>query len=84
MTKKYQEKSHAKLLGLMGFEDRVSDLEGADELDIVYSGLEEIMTNAARHNWDIAMENNLSFRNACFVNAIKKVHTNIQETGMMI
>jgi len=46
MTKKYQEKSHQKLLAMMGFEERVSFLEGADELDIVYSGLEEIMTNA--------------------------------------
>ena len=68
----------------MGFEERVSFHEGADELDIVYSGLEEIMTNAVRQNWQIAIDKNLSFRNACFVNAITKVHRSIMETGMMI
>ena len=61
----------------MGFEERLNFLEGADELDIVYSGLEEIMTNAVRVNWQIAIDENLSFRNACFVNAINKVHRNI-------
>ena len=68
----------------MGFEDKMSFMEGADELDIVYSGLEEIMTSAVRHNWQIAIDRNLSFRNACFVNAIGKVHQSIMETGMMI
>ena len=68
----------------MGFEEKVSFLEGADELDIVYSGLEEIMTSAVRENWKIAIERNLSFRNACFVNAISKVHRSVMETGMMI
>ena len=77
MTKKYQEKSHAKLLALMGFEERVTYLDGADELDIVYSGLEEIMTQAVRVNWQLAIDENLSFRNACFVNAIGKVHRSI-------
>jgi glutamate dehydrogenase (NAD(P)+) len=84
LTKKYQIKSQAKLLELMGFEDKTSQLEGADEIDIVYSGLEEIMTSACRENWELAVEKNLSFRNACFVNAIGKVHQSILETGIMI
>ena len=52
-------------------------MDGADELDIVYSGLEEIMTQAVRVNWQLAIDENLSFRNACFVNAISKVHRSI-------
>ena len=84
MTKKYQIKSQAKLLELMGFEDKTSELEGADEVDIVYSGLEEIMCSAVRENWNIAVDKNLSFRNACFVNAIGKVHSSLMETGIMI
>ena len=84
MTKKYQIKSQAKLLELMGFEDKTSELEGADEVDIVYSGLEEIMCSAVRENWSIAVDKNLSFRNACFVNAIGKVHSSLMETGIMI
>lgn len=77
-------KSQARLLKLMGFEDKIDQLEGADEVDIVYSGLEEIMTSACRENWDIAVERNMSFRNACFVNSIEKVYRSMQETGIMI
>ena len=46
LTKKYQEKSQTRLLDLMGVEYKKEDVEGADELDIVYSGLEEIMVTA--------------------------------------
>ena len=84
MTKKYQEKSQTRLLELMGFAEKASEIEGADEIEIVYSGLEEIMCSAVKENWDIAIEKNLSFRNACFVNAIGKVHRSIMETGIMI
>ena len=77
-------KSQARLLKLMGFEDKIDQLEGADEVDIVYSGLEEIMTSACRENWEIAVDRNLSFRNACFVNSIEKVYRSMQETGIMI
>mmetsp|Transcript_34300 Transcript_34300/g.45175 ORF Transcript_34300/g.45175 Transcript_34300/m.45175 type:complete len:160 (-) Transcript_34300:120-599(-) len=84
LTKKYQVKSQARLLELMGFQDKISELEGADEVDIVYSGLEEIMTSACRENWELAVERNMSFRNACFVNSIEKVYRSIQETGIMI
>ena len=77
-------KSQARLLKLMGLEDKIDQLEGADEVDIVYSGLEEIMTSACRENWEIAVERNLSFRNACFVNSIEKVYRSMQETGIMI
>ena len=84
MTKKYQEKSQQRLLELMGLGDKSSEIEGADEIDIVYSGLEEIMCSAVRENWEIAVEKNLTYRNACFVNAIGKVHRSMMETGIMI
>ena len=42
------------------------------------------MTSACKENWDLAVEKNLSFRNACFVNAIGKVHQSLLETGIMI
>jgi len=84
MTKKYEEQSQAKLLKIMGFEDQAVDLKGADELDIVYSGLEEIMCNAVKENWNFAVKRNLTFRDACFVNAINKVYTSYKETGIMI
>jgi hypothetical protein len=35
----------------MGLEAKSNMIEGASEIDIVYSGLEEIMTSAVRENW---------------------------------
>ena len=68
----------------MGLGDKASEIEGADEIDIVYSGLEEIMCSAVQENWQLAVDRNLTFRNACFVNAIGKVHQSLMETGIMI
>ena len=42
------------------------------------------MQSAVHENWAFAKEKNLSFRDACFVNAINKVYSNIMETGIMI
>lgn len=84
ITKRYQEKSDGRLLELMGFGHLSGELSGASEIDIVYSGLEEIMCSAVKENWDIAIEKNLSYRDACFVNAIGKVYSSLRETGIMI
>lgn len=84
MTKKYEEKSQLKLLKIMGYELGDEDIKGADEVDIVYSGLEEIMCSAVKENWDFAIKRDLSFRDACLVNAINKVYKSIQENGLMI
>lgn len=83
MTKKYEEKSQMRLLKIMGYEFD-EEIKGADEVDIVYSGLEEIMCNATKENWDFAVKKNLSFRDACLVNAINKVYNSIKENGLMI
>jgi len=83
LTKKYQEKSQNKLLKLMGYEGK-EEIHGAEEIDIVYSGLEEIMTTAVRENWDYAIKNNMSFRDACLVGAIQKVYQCYRECGITI
>lgn len=36
---------------MMGYAGDQGSIKGADEIDIVYSGLEEIMTNAVKENW---------------------------------
>jgi len=46
MTKKYEEKAQQRLLEVMGYDGVEHELKGADEIDIVYSGLEEIMCTA--------------------------------------
>lgn len=53
-------------------------------MDIVYSGLDEIMSSAVKENWDLSIEKNLSFRDACLVNAINKVYNSYKENGIMI
>jgi len=85
MTKKYEEQSQRRLLEVMGYEMEAGEkLEGASEIDIVYSGLDEIMSQACRENWDFAMHKKLTFREACLVNSINKVYTSIKENGIMI
>ena len=59
-------------------------LAGAREIDIVYSGLEEIMTSAVTEHWDFAVENNLCFRDACLVKSISKLYKHYEECGISI
>jgi hypothetical protein len=46
------------------------DLEGAREIDLVYSGLEEYMTNAVKDHWEYSIRHNLNLRDACLVQSI--------------
>jgi len=89
MTKKYAEKQNFKVLEKMGYSipkssPHMKHLTGAREIDIVYSGLNEIMDEATKKHWDFAVENNLNFRDACFSLAIKKVHQHFEQSGLMI
>lgn len=89
MTKKYAEKQNIKILETMGYKipktsPHMKQLTGAREIDIVYSGLEEIMNGATKEHWNFAIENNLNFRDACFGKAIRKIHTHFEQSGLMI
>jgi glutamate dehydrogenase/leucine dehydrogenase len=84
MTKKYEEQSQKRLLEIMGYDIKDANITGATEVDIVYSGLEEIMCSATKENWDFSVKKNLSFRDACLVNAITKVYNSYKENGIMI
>ena len=84
MTKKYEEQSQKRLLEIMGYEHSGADITGASEIDIVYSGLDEIMSQACKENWDFSIKKKLSFRDACLVNAITKVYKSYKENGIMI
>ena len=48
-------------------------LEGAKEKDIVYGGLEEVMTTATKEVLDMAFSKNLDLRTAAYVLAISKL-----------
>lgn len=89
MTKKYQEKKNMKLLEMMGYvipkdSPHMRSLAGAKEIDIVYSGLEEIMNNATAKNWAYSVEHEMCFRDACFSRSIKKIHNHFEQCGLMI
>lgn len=54
--------------------NRKALLEGATELDIVYAGLEEIMSSATEEVITTALAKNIDLRTAAYVNAINKIH----------
>ena len=54
--------------------DRSLLLEGATEKDIVYGGLEEIMSTATDQVIATAVAKNIDLRTATYVNAINKLH----------
>lgn len=61
MIKKYQEKKNIQMLETMGYNlpknsPHMKNLKGAKEIDIVYSGLDEIMSEATIEHWDYAVE----------------------------
>lgn len=66
----------------------ITDLEksalihGADEVDIVESGLEETMINACKETRDTAVALNTNYRTAAFYNAIKKIAKSYTELGI--
>lgn len=89
LTKKYEEKKKLKMLDSLGYRfpehsPHFKSLAGAREIDIVYSGLEEIMTTAVKTHWKFANDNNLNFRDACLVRAINKLYKHYEDCGMMI
>lgn len=84
LSKKYDERQQKKLLEMMGYKGDGSSVKGAEEIDIVYSGLEEIMTSAVKENWNFAVSKNLIFRDACLINGINRVYQCYKECGITI
>eukprot|EP00344_Euplotes_crassus_P011228 CAMPEP_0196994352 /NCGR_PEP_ID=MMETSP1380-20130617/647_1 /TAXON_ID=5936 /ORGANISM="Euplotes crassus, Strain CT5" /LENGTH=493 /DNA_ID=CAMNT_0042409693 /DNA_START=63 /DNA_END=1544 /DNA_ORIENTATION=- len=64
-------------------DDTMGFLRGAKEIDLVYSGLEEIMSNAIHTHFDIALEKNTNMRIAGFSNSIKKVAEAYEDAGFL-
>ena len=84
MTKKFDQQSQMKLMELIGISPEGLDIKGADEIDIVYTALDEIMTEATKDNWDYAIHHNLNFRDACLGNAIMKIYKMYQDSGLTL
>ncbi len=64
-------------------EDRSMASRGADESDLVYSGLEETMINAYHQIREISIRDGVdNLRTAAFINAIDKVAVSYMELGI--
>lgn len=55
INKRHQIQSQIRLLEILGREDAKEHITGADEIDIVYTALEEIMCSATKENWELAI-----------------------------
>ena len=56
-------------------------LEGATEYDIVYSGLEEIMTSSTVEVIATSLSKKCDLRTAAYLNAIYRIHDFYKVTG---
>jgi glutamate dehydrogenase (NAD(P)+) len=92
MEKRFTENMNAHILGQIealsgkkvGSDEREFIMHGADEVDLVYSGLEETMITATREIMDTWKNNPQipNMRTAAFVVAINKVGTSYAELGI--
>lgn len=67
---------------MMGRGEMNEEVNGAEELDIVQSGQEEIMTTACKDSWNVAVSKGILFRDACYVRAMKKLYQFYEEGGI--
>ena len=90
MNKRFEQSAQQKMLkaieqatGQRFSEQVMSELvQGADEIDLVNSGLEETMILAYREIREIRREHDLDLRTAAFVSAINKVAISYAEMGI--
>ena len=90
LEKRFTENSNRKLVGAFEriagkkfAEDEISNIvHGADEEDLVSSGLEETMTTAYNQINEIRKQHNVDLRTAAFINAINKVAVSYQQLGI--
>lgn len=90
MEKRHEERAYLKLI--KAIEDmsnktftleRIKDLSiGADEKELVYSGLEETMITAYNEINEIRQKQNVDLRTAAFISAINKIAVLYQQMGI--
>ena len=91
MEKRYEQAAYERILTLieketgrpLSREEREMAARGADEADLVYSGLEETMINSYHQIRETAKQNGTkTLRTAAFVNAIDKIAVSYLELGI--
>ncbi len=96
LTMKWEEKSKKTLLSAIqkelknkGVDVNLQDLDhevikGGDDLDLVYTGLENIMSIALRQTVETSQKKNINLRLAAYVNAINRIYKCFENTGFAI
>ena len=96
LNKKWEEKSKTNLLhGIQlaldqaGIQVDVEHLDqesvrGADDIDIVYTALDNIMSNALMHTAEKAEEEGISLRIAAYVNGLERIYSHYEALGITI
>lgn len=80
VMKSWEQKSRKDLLRLLGKESPIAE-KGPEEKDIVYTALEEIMSETILEVYELSVKMKLSMRIAGFVKAINKVVKCYEETN---
>lgn len=91
LIRRWEEKGRYNLLNIiaektginqeLSIEQRLS-LRGPQELDIVYSGLEEIMCTAVQETIYTSEKLQVPYRTATYVNALNKLHVSYHDAGI--
>jgi len=93
MTRKWEKQSNMALISFIDQEtgskmsqspDLKKVADGATEKDIVYSGLDETMTDACAQVMKISQDRNCSLRNGAYASAMEKMYAVYQESGFTV
>lgn len=91
MNKKWDERARSKVVALVEENagrtlteaERKAIVHGAEEADLVYSGLEDTMIQACQETRQTADLKKVDFRSAAYINAIQKIANVYEGSGML-
>lgn len=87
LTKRWEQQSKSQLFqmvkGIVPDDVEKKMLSGASEKDIVYSGLEEIMSNTVAETWEDCHQFDKNMRTAAYVNSIERVAEAYEHCGLL-
>ncbi|KAI9469336.1 hypothetical protein BDB00DRAFT_777113 [Zychaea mexicana] len=91
MDKKWDESVRTRLLRVIEENagrvlteaERKALIQGAEEQDLVFSGLEDTMISSCEETRQTAKLKNVDYRTAAYINAIQKIATSYEGSGML-
>ena len=92
MNKRWDEGGKSKLVSLveevagrrLSANEREAIVVGAEEQDLVYSGLEDTMLKASANTRETAVAKNIDYRTASFANALGKIAAIYDSAGVSV